>query len=49
LTVTAAGSGYRLPEQHVEYVLAGFAELPAHPDAEPAMTTLADAGCGCAA
>jgi 2-haloacid dehalogenase len=39
-----AVSGYRLPEQEVEYVLAGFAELPAHPDAEPAMRTLADAG-----
>jgi 2-haloacid dehalogenase len=39
-----AVSGYRLPEQDVEYVLAGFAELPAHPDAEPAMRTLAEAG-----
>jgi 2-haloacid dehalogenase len=37
-------SGYRLTGQDVEYVLAGFAELPAHPDAEPAMRRLADAG-----
>jgi 2-haloacid dehalogenase len=28
----------------VEYVLAGFAELPAHPDAEPAMRRLATSG-----
>jgi len=39
-----AVTGYRLPEQDVEYILAGFAELPAHPDAGPAMRTLADAG-----
>jgi len=39
-----AVSGYRLPEQDVEYVLAGFAVLPAHPDAEPAMRTLTGAG-----
>jgi 2-haloacid dehalogenase len=39
-----AVSGYRLADQDVEYVLAGFAELPAHPDAEPAMRLLADAG-----
>jgi 2-haloacid dehalogenase len=39
-----AVSGYRLGGQDVEYVLAGFAELPAHPDAKPAMRRLADAG-----
>jgi 2-haloacid dehalogenase len=39
-----AVGGYRLAEQDVEYVLAGFAELPAHSDAEPAMRRLADAG-----
>ena len=39
-----AVSGYRLADQDVEYVLAGFSELPAHPDAEPAMARLADAG-----
>lgn len=39
-----AVSGYRLAEQDVEHVLAGFAELPAHPDAEPAMRALADGG-----
>lgn len=39
-----AVSGYRLAGQDVEYVLAGFAELPAHPDAEPAMRRLAGAG-----
>jgi len=39
-----AVSGYRLDEAAVADVLAGFAELPAHPDAEPAMRKLADAG-----
>jgi HAD superfamily hydrolase (TIGR01493 family) len=39
-----AVSGYRLAEQNVELVMAGFAELPAHPDAEPALRTLAEAG-----
>lgn len=39
-----AVSGYRLADGDVDYVLAGFAELPAHPDAEPAMRRLADAG-----
>jgi len=39
-----AVGGYQLAEQDVEHVLAGFAELPAHPDAEPAMRALADAG-----
>ena len=37
-------SGYRLADQDVEYVLAGFSELPAHPDAEPAMARLAGTG-----
>ena len=39
-----AVSGYRLADQDVEYVLAGLADLPAHPDAEPAMLRLAGAG-----
>jgi 2-haloacid dehalogenase len=39
-----AVSGYRLGAPDVEYVLAGFAELPAHPDAEPAMRRLTGAG-----
>ena len=39
-----AVTGYRLSDQDVEHVLAGFADLPAHPDAEPAMRRLADAG-----
>jgi 2-haloacid dehalogenase len=39
-----AVSGYRLAGQDVEYVLAGFAELPAHPDAAPAMRLLTSAG-----
>jgi 2-haloacid dehalogenase len=39
-----AVSGYRLHGEDVEYVLAGFAELPAHQDAEPAMRRLASAG-----
>lgn len=33
-----------LRDDAVEHVLAGFGELPAQPDAEPAMRTLADAG-----
>ena len=44
-----AVSGYRLADQDVEYVRAGFSELPAHPDAEPAMARLGGAGSGCAA
>jgi hypothetical protein len=32
-----AVSGYEIAERDVEYVLAGFGELPAQPDAEPAM------------
>lgn len=32
----------------VKHVLSGFAELPAHPDVEPAMRLLADAGIGIA-
>lgn len=39
-----AVSGYQLHDKAVEHVLAGFAELPAHPDVEPAMQELADAG-----
>ncbi|MHA6803508.1 haloacid dehalogenase type II [Salinifilum ghardaiensis] len=33
-----------LDDDAVDYVLAGLAELPAHPDAEPAMRTLSEAG-----
>lgn len=33
-----------LDDDAVDHVLAGFAELPAHPDAEPAMRTLGEAG-----
>lgn len=39
---TLTGGG--VDEAAVRYVLAGFAELPAQPDAEPAMRMLADAG-----
>jgi 2-haloacid dehalogenase len=39
-----AVSGHRLSEDEVAYVMAGIAELPAHPDVEPAMRILADAG-----
>ncbi|MQA04526.1 MAG: haloacid dehalogenase type II [Streptosporangiales bacterium] len=39
-----AVSGYRLSDEDVAYVLAGFGQLPAHPDAEPAIRRLADAG-----
>lgn len=37
-------AGDELPDEAVEHVLAGFGELPAQPDAEPAMRTLSDAG-----
>jgi 2-haloacid dehalogenase len=36
--------GGRLADSEVRHVLGGFAELPAQPDAEPAMQILADAG-----
>lgn len=36
--------GGGLSDADVEAVLAGFAELPAHPDAEPAMRVLTEAG-----
>lgn len=39
-----AVAGYRIDDEAVEYVLAGFGELPAHPDVEPAMSELAGAG-----
>ena len=38
-----AVTGYEIAEQDVQQVLAGFAELPAQPDAEPAMRRLAGA------
>jgi 2-haloacid dehalogenase len=34
----------RLTEDQVQHILDGFATLPAHPDAEPAMQVLAEAG-----
>jgi 2-haloacid dehalogenase len=39
-----AVSGYTLSEEAVAHVLGGFADLPAHPDVQPAMQLLADAG-----
>ena len=36
--------GYQISDADVEYVLAGFGELPAQPDAGPAMARLAGAG-----
>lgn len=39
-----ATSGRTLSEEAVRYVLAGFEELPPHPDVEPALTMLASAG-----
>lgn len=39
-----AVSGYRLDDTAVEYVLAGFGELPAHSDVAPAMRAFADGG-----
>ncbi|MGH3907063.1 MAG: haloacid dehalogenase type II [Pseudonocardiaceae bacterium] len=39
-----AVSGYQLHDKAVEHVLAGFGELPAHPDVEPAMRELAEGG-----
>jgi 2-haloacid dehalogenase len=37
-------SGHTLSEDAVAHVLAGIAELPAHPDVEPAMRALSEAG-----
>lgn len=39
-----AASHYELGDADVEHVLAGFSELPAHLDAEPAMRRLVEAG-----
>jgi 2-haloacid dehalogenase len=39
-----AVTGYGIAEHDLQHVLAGFAELPAQPDAEPAMRRLAGAG-----
>lgn len=36
--------GYRLSDDDVDHVLAGLGELPAHPDAAPAMRALAEGG-----
>lgn len=37
-------TGRTLTEEAVLYILAGFEELPPHPDVEPALVTLANAG-----
>jgi 2-haloacid dehalogenase len=37
-------SGHTLSEADIEHVLAGFAELPPHPDVEPALRLLDEAG-----
>ncbi|GAA3929366.1 haloacid dehalogenase type II [Actinomadura viridis] len=39
-----AVGGYRIGEPAIEHVLDGFAALPAHPDLEPALRRLAEAG-----
>ncbi|SFB21567.1 2-haloacid dehalogenase [Amycolatopsis marina] len=43
----AITSGYTLAPEQIEHVLAGFAELPAQPDAAPAVTLLSRAGVPC--
>lgn len=37
-------SGHTVTEADIDHVLNGFADLPAHPDAEPALSALLDAG-----
>lgn len=37
-------SGHTVAEADIDHVLNGFGELPAHPDAEPALSALVDAG-----
>ena len=37
-------TSYTVSDEHVAHMMAGFNELPAFPDALPAMTTLTDAG-----
>ena len=37
-------TGYTVSDEQVAHVMAGFSELPAFPDALPAMTTLTEAG-----
>lgn len=37
-------TGHRLSEEALDHVLSGFAELPPHPDVEPAFAALAEAG-----
>lgn len=37
-------AGHTLSDDAVEHVVAGFAELPLHPDVEPGLAALADAG-----
>ncbi len=43
----AITSGYTLTAEQIEHVLAGFAELPAQPDAAPAVALLSGAGVPC--
>ncbi|MFC4002313.1 HAD family hydrolase [Prauserella oleivorans] len=40
-------SGYQLDRDAADHILDGFAELPLHPDAQPAFDLLADAGVPC--
>ncbi|HEV8457955.1 MAG TPA: HAD family hydrolase [Methylomirabilota bacterium] len=44
LEVTLAGRGQSTAQATVAGILQGFAELPAHPDAEPALRRLTNAG-----
>ncbi len=39
-----AATRFAIEDDDVDHVMAGFAELPAHPDAAPAMDLLAEAG-----
>lgn len=37
-------TGHTAPKEDIDYVLDGFGHLPAHPDAEPALRRLSEAG-----
>ncbi|WP_216216439.1 HAD family hydrolase [Amycolatopsis aidingensis] len=43
----AITSGHTLSRDRIDHVLAGFAELPAQPDADPALRLLTEAGIPC--
>lgn len=47
LNYACRASGHDLSEDHVEEILANYLELPAFPDAQPALSSLKDAGFGC--